>query len=283
MRSMRCCGSRAPAAVPENSCSADCKQRAAFAQRPGSTHVSVAEMIAPGFGIIHSHADNAPLLRESVAIDVPPGAGAHLAQKGTRLCRTGDSHRRPRPDPRARPATWVPQLSSGESARCGVDWATAVGLVTCRVTRRGCCGWSARCGSFGVEVQDPGWQREVEDGVQPRTSALGVLVWWNSPAGPVKVPTCRRCSSARARGQVVGGAVGSRRWGSSAARASRARRARGCGPRSGDRPGAGPGPASCPASRVDLEKLVVAQRDVLGRQAWIAERSRTCRSASRRR
>jgi hypothetical protein len=36
-----------------------------------------------------------------------------------------------------------------------------------------------------------------------RTSAVGGVVWRNSPAGPVKVPTCRRWSWSRARGQVV--------------------------------------------------------------------------------
>ena len=82
---------------------------------------------------------------------------------------------------------------------------------------------------------------------------MGGVVWRNSPAGPVKVPTCRRCSSSRARGQVVAGRGcwrGSRRSGRAAARASRAGRGRGCGPRAGGRPGAGRGPASCPASRV---------------------------------
>src|SRR5690606_10666148 len=51
---------------------------------------------------------------------------------------------------------------------CGVSAGqTGVGLVTCRVTRRGCCSWSARCGLLGGEVQDPRGQRDVEGGVQP--------------------------------------------------------------------------------------------------------------------
>ena len=39
--------------------------------------------------------------------------------------------------------------------------------MTCRVTRPGCCGWSGRCGLLGVEVEDPGRERDVEGGVQP--------------------------------------------------------------------------------------------------------------------
>jgi hypothetical protein len=38
--------------------------------------------------------------------------------------------------------------------------------VTGRVTRRGCCAWSGRCGLLGVEVEDPGRQVDVEDLVQ---------------------------------------------------------------------------------------------------------------------
>ena len=44
-------------------------------------------------------------------------------------------------------------------------------LVTCRVTRRRCCAWSARCGLLGVEVEDPRGQCDVEGLVQP--SGLG--------------------------------------------------------------------------------------------------------------
>ena len=42
------------------------------------------------------------------------------------------------------------------------------------------------------------------DALGERVSGLAGVVWRNSsPAGPVNLPTCRRCSSARARGQVV--------------------------------------------------------------------------------
>ena len=39
--------------------------------------------------------------------------------------------------------------------------------MTRRVTRPGCCAWSARCGLLGVEVEDPGRERDAEGGVQP--------------------------------------------------------------------------------------------------------------------
>jgi hypothetical protein len=45
--------------------------------------------------------------------------------------------------------------------------------VTRRVTRRGCCAWSGRCGLLGVEVEDPGRQGDVEDLVQPPDLGAG--------------------------------------------------------------------------------------------------------------
>ena len=50
---------------------------------------------------------------------------------------------------------------------------TSVGLVTRRITRRGGCAWSGRCGLLGVEVEDPGRQGDVEDLVQPPDLGAG--------------------------------------------------------------------------------------------------------------
>jgi hypothetical protein len=59
-------------------------------------------------------------------------------------------------NPLSRITTQVPQLSRGESARIwDLSRANGRGPVTCRVTRRGCCAWSAGCGGCGVEAEDP--------------------------------------------------------------------------------------------------------------------------------
>jgi hypothetical protein len=141
--------------------------------------------------------------------------------------------------------------------------------VTCRVTRRGCCAWSAGCGLFGVEGEDPRWQRDVEGGVQPANlgAGLGGLAEQPGRAG--------EGADVQALELVAGAGPGGVGAGFHDAGQQQ------CEPAEHDvgadavfepvidRPQVQDLLHVAPAA-LDLEELLVAQRDVLRGQVWVA-------------
>ena len=117
-----------------------------------------------------------------------------------------------------------------------------------------------------------------------RASSLGGVVWRNIPAGPVKVPTCRRCSSSRARPGRARSGAGAGLDDPDQEQGEPAEQDVGADAvfEPVDRPGAGPGSVSCPASRVRPRAAACSpgrcpRRTGAGR--WCA--AGTCRPVSR--